>query len=169
VKPEEIARQRAVIAAATEGPWSASCPSGTDCRWFNVTDTQGDEILSAVVEPSMSAVHPEGRDSLKPVHDQRVADATFTAEARTCWPAALDEVERLRARVAELEASNAEMRRELSRWYEELGESDPVKAGKDKARLDWLGENLVEGWCEWDDESRHKPIREAIDAAMEGR
>ena len=106
-------------------------------------------------------------------YEDQLAQVRRMADSRTGWAEVLDGAQPALHAVLErldaLEASNADMRRELSRWYEECGESDPVKAGKDKARLDWLGENLVEGWCEWDDESRHKPIREAIDAAMEGR
>ena len=44
----------------------------------------------------------------------RPADATFIAEARTGWPAALDEIERNRRHISQLETVSTQLERELS-------------------------------------------------------
>ena len=84
MKPEEIARQRAVIAAATEGPWTYNSYAA---------------VQSLAAQCDVCRVEAESGDQAT---GQRAIDARFIAEARTCLPAALDEVERLRAEVAAL-------------------------------------------------------------------
>lgn len=77
--PDDIAADRAVIAAATPGPWKHE--DGTDVR-----------------TPLVDGPHRPGVAGFPaPIRIGSNQDAAFVARARTRWPAALDEVERLRA------------------------------------------------------------------------
>lgn len=67
---DEIARARAIIAAATDGPWET-------------TGAAGQTVLSRGMVIADSQPH----------------NARLIAAARTGWPAALDEIERSQARL----------------------------------------------------------------------
>ena len=90
----EITDALALCEAATPGPWAYETPlppaGATEVHWpVSLAD-----------------------DDVMPVCDYiRLEDARFIAAARTGWPKALEEVQRLRAQVADLEANAVRMRR----------------------------------------------------------
>lgn len=75
--PTRIAVDRAVIEAATPGPW-----------WNE----------SGVVHAKGPQWTPENHSCVHPLNGEW-EDAEFAAAARTGWPAALDEIERLQKRL----------------------------------------------------------------------
>lgn len=82
---DDIKRDRAIIDAATPGEWTTSVGV--------YEDPDGDEDLTFARGPMVN------RRKFKDVAGWRAqgkADAAFVAAARTGWPRALDEVERLR-------------------------------------------------------------------------
>jgi hypothetical protein len=89
--PEEIARQRAVIAAATEGPWEV-------CPWDMYIFGPKGQMVADSADVYEETIRLRGYGARLPME----ANGAFIAEARTAWPAALDEVERLKAEVADI-------------------------------------------------------------------
>lgn len=81
---EERANDRAIIDAATEGPWVVRGVGG-----IYMTGKSGAYEVERMAHPWR--LYP------------REEDAAFVAAARTRWPAALDENDRLRAALAALE------------------------------------------------------------------
>ena len=85
--PLSIPEARAVIEAATPGPWRALLNS------HGMTGVHSDGTGSNV-----KIYHVTLADEAHPdTHARQRADATCIAAARTGWPAALDEIDRLRA------------------------------------------------------------------------
>lgn len=116
----EIARLRALCAAATPGLWR---------DYFKVTTP--DATVVVAYGPECSSKWPDGR-----------ATAEFIAAARTALPAALDEIERLR------EETLQDMKDALKQAYRQVGEAmssvatprvllplDETPLAKDNARL----------------------------------
>lgn len=91
---DDIAADRAVIAAATPGPWR------------HVMRYSGGEWRELILCPG------------EEIQTSTSSSASFIARARTGWPAALDEVERLRAELAKVTAERdaATWKREQERW-----------------------------------------------------
>lgn len=95
--PDETKAARALCEAATRGPW--------------IVERDAD---------ACEAVHGAGGVITCIVEDPRdKADAAFIAAARTGWPAALDEIKRLRAALTEYEAEPAHAFRVLTRALSE--------------------------------------------------
>ncbi len=80
--PEELATDRAIIEAATPPPWLSGSLDG------------GPAVIP-------SGVDEAGWPHLT-IYTHSAADAAFIAAARTRWPAALDEIERLRRALASI-------------------------------------------------------------------
>ena len=87
--PDEIAADRAVIDAATGGYWQVL----VGASWAG-------EVVVAT-----SDGHPIAVVSTAPADPGAIADATAIAAARTGWPRALDEVERLQEYVRKARAA----------------------------------------------------------------
>lgn len=78
---EQIKRDRETIAAATRGPWSAGVVGG-------IVHYRRENFDCAEIANTLASPHA-------------LANAAFIADARTRWPAALDEIERTRGFVAD--------------------------------------------------------------------
>lgn len=85
--PERIKELRTICDAATPGPWSVSF---------------GEDEIGSMVYGLEEVEEFTSRDSLD--FQQVNADWSFIAASRTALPEALDEIERLQARVEELDA-----------------------------------------------------------------
>lgn len=87
-------RARALLAAATPGPWEADA-------WCNCDDGGW-----AAIGPHHMATEDEGYDDAheSPAHHRAMADAALIAGVVNALPELLDEVERLRAEVERLKA-----------------------------------------------------------------
>lgn len=83
--PEEIAKDRGIIQNATGGPWIVQKP---------FIDLQGPSVLN--VSGGILLRHT--------FYGFAQQDAEFIASARTRWPAALDEIDRLRNQIKEQSA-----------------------------------------------------------------
>lgn len=87
---ERIAEARRICEAATPGPWEWDLDGdlvargGVKVVYEDVSVSEYNEIVAASIEAN-------------------ILDQSFIAHARTAYPAALDEIERYRARIAELE------------------------------------------------------------------
>lgn len=102
----EIKRQRAVIAAATPGPWKP------DVGVYQ--DLDGDDDLAFARGPM---IHRKKGETYRGLTERGGADAAFLAAARTDWPRCLDEIERLRVRQQDLLATIVKLTRDVP--YEE--------------------------------------------------
>lgn len=103
--PLDVEAARALIAAATPGPWATGC-------WHD------DNAVGSVV-PGIGMIAPCGDG------EQAHADAAFIAAARDGWPAALDA----------LEEAVAVLERIACSWYVPTGKSAPAMAREFLARL----------------------------------
>ncbi len=92
--PAELAADRAIIEAATPGPWAIA--PWEEAGWQ--IDAPG--VDDCIVEAG------HGREG-------SICDAEFIAAARTRWPAALDEIEGLRRDLTEAQNSVVELAEEI--------------------------------------------------------
>jgi len=101
----DITADRAIIDAATAGPWEADVWADTNSNGWRATGPHHDDLESGgQSEPGCIAEQAARRD------------ARLIAAARQGWPAALDECERLRIALAVLSsASNGFVRCENPR------------------------------------------------------
>ena len=99
--PEEIAADRAVIDAATEGPWTV----------FVDDNSEHDGQVGGGVWPYVEA--PDGR-RVNESHDRSWHDMEFIAAARTGWPRALDALEAAQAEANELRERIADLEGQLA-------------------------------------------------------
>jgi hypothetical protein len=96
--PAERASERAIIEAATPGPWEVDATKG---------------LGAYGVYHGLSTDRPSRVCSMLPgelPRDRRDANAAFIATARTGWPKALDERDAAIARLAECERERATLR-----------------------------------------------------------
>lgn len=117
-------RARALLAAATPGPWEADA-------WCNYDDGGW-----AAIGPHHMATEDEGYDDApgSPAYDRAMADSALIAAAPELLAALCDELEAAEAKVARLEARKAERcsRRILwddgccPKWCTECGGSGAV-------------------------------------------
>ena len=118
--PEEIERDKRIIAAATRPPWHKRNKVG-----YVYSDPEG------CVVATCGDFHDK---ELVPFNAERWnADADFIAAARTGWPKALEaieardkKIERLKAENERLQRSNAEIAMNGYRW---MAAHDRLKAG----------------------------------------
>ncbi len=82
----DIKAARAAIAAATPGPWEVE----DDGDWASIESSDGFAIAYTAEHKSMHTIRAQGRSN-------SLRDAEFISLARTALPAAIDEIERLRA------------------------------------------------------------------------
>lgn len=82
---DEFKRDREVIDAATSAPWAVCTAPDT-----NNKQAVCDHFFEFIARTDVYSIHPDSSCE---------ANAAFIARARTRWPAALDEIERLRALV----------------------------------------------------------------------
>jgi hypothetical protein len=101
--PAEQASERAIIEAATPGPWEVDATKalGAYGVYFGLSLDRPSRICSMLPGES-----PRVR---------RDADAAFIAAARTGWPKALDERDAAIARLAECERERDRMAEEITR------------------------------------------------------
>jgi len=92
----EIEADRAIIAAASPGPWHTVDAPWGDGTWVT-TGRSGDPHAGHFVADCDELFDDEENASI-PV----LENASFIAAARTRWPAALDEVEGLRGLLREM-------------------------------------------------------------------
>jgi len=78
---DDLNRMRAIVEAAVEAPWSVTESETDHAPNFIVRDANGMWVAECGNDPD---------------------GARFIASARTDWPACLDEIERLRTKIAEL-------------------------------------------------------------------
>jgi hypothetical protein len=107
--PAEQASERAIIEAATPGPWEVDATKalGAYGVYFGLSLDRPSRICSML--PGESP------------RDRRDADAAFIAAARTGWPKALDERDAAIARLAECERERDQARRDCDDLHNELG------------------------------------------------
>jgi len=91
--PDDIAKARAIIAAATPGPWDTI--SGSTVRAVNVEADLAVPIFDGRAPIDWHKKKNITHSVLCRAYADEVNNATFIAAARTGWPAALDEIERL--------------------------------------------------------------------------
>ncbi len=94
---EDLARDEAICAKATPGPWSQCGAGRGGCVCGLVWSVPADTIVAHLDAAGVIDLkgHWLGRDGSPPT-DYR-ADAAFVAAARTGWPRALEEVKSLRS------------------------------------------------------------------------
>ena len=109
---DERAEARRICEAATPGPWT------TDENSWGPWDDDSDCPAAWMVPEALTVEGCEG-DYLGR------ADAEFIAHARTGYPAALDELDRLESEVAALRLLLSEGADELELWSERDGQGPP--------------------------------------------
>lgn len=106
--PERITELRALITAATPGPWMHDTEGNTGC---GTVYTAHEDLYGGDIAEPAGDLYPRGGYDPK-------ADMAFIVAARTALPAALDEVERLHAWLSLLF-------RVYQTWWHEVATYDP--------------------------------------------
>lgn len=138
--PADLARLRALLAAATPGPWRAGMSWAGRCK---LPHQHHGSVSGCVYEPELMrlpghiaagvpATNVAGMWDYEEGGVRLDADATLIAEAVNALPALLDEVEALRAEVARLQAGGCARDQGLTQHCaiaaQALGERDEARA-----------------------------------------
>jgi hypothetical protein len=100
--PDELARDLAVIEAATEGPWEVNSNYKHMDDYAGSIDTYGNMVRS-------NSRYVEGPTKCVCSTNAKTRDVEFISAARNRWPLYVAEVQRQAARIKELEAEKTKL------------------------------------------------------------
>ena len=98
--PTDTARLRELLGAATKGPWEVECVQTSVGRCFKI----GPFPSRREDRPNWACVYDDSYGGVSHGNEELKANAHCITELHNAAPAMLDELDALRARVAELEA-----------------------------------------------------------------